>query len=92
MEIFSVPVVGQFFSADSLVGGERPCSKCGGGPTILPVQYGRAFYALCEQCGFEGGLREVEATPMAALSHWKNKNSISQTTTCAGSTWKGINQ
>ena len=51
----------------------KPCPKCGGQPTIDLVQWGNAYFVLCGSCGWEGDLRQVEASPFAALSHWPDK-------------------
>ena len=51
----------------------KPCPECGGKPTIETAQWGNAYFALCESCGWEGGVRQVESTPFAALSHWPSK-------------------
>jgi len=50
-----------------------PCPECGGQPSIETAQYGYAFYVLCGSCGWEGNLREIEATPFSALEHWEDK-------------------
>ena len=50
-----------------------PCPDCGGKPTIKTAQWGNAYFALCGSCGWEGGVRQVESTPFAALSHWPSK-------------------
>jgi len=51
----------------------RACQECGGQPTVETAFWGRAYYACCSLCGWEGGLRQVESGPMAALSHWDGK-------------------
>ena len=51
----------------------KPCPDCGGQPAIRSAQYGNAYFACCEACWWEGGLRQIEATPSAALGHWHGK-------------------
>ena len=49
------------------------CPKCGGNPTIKTAFYGRACYAVCASCCWEGDTRDIEISPTSALSHWYNK-------------------
>ena len=49
------------------------CPKCLAQPTVETAQWGRAWYALCSQCGWEGETRCVEASPESALAMWSRK-------------------
>jgi Zn ribbon nucleic-acid-binding protein len=47
------------------------CPKCGGEPSIRSWLDGNAYFVQCGSCGeWDNGVRHLEATPTAALSHW----------------------
>lgn len=49
------------------------CPECKGQPKIETTQFSRAYYVVCDRCGWEGNIRQIESTPSAALHHWIDK-------------------
>lgn len=49
------------------------CPECKGQPKIERTHFNRAYYVVCDQCGWEGSVRQIESTPSAALHHWIDK-------------------
>jgi translation initiation factor 2 beta subunit (eIF-2beta)/eIF-5 len=52
----------------------KACSECGGQPTIKTAFGGDAYFVECSVCGWSNGMRRVEMTPLAALSHWNKED------------------
>jgi hypothetical protein len=47
------------------------CPKCGGEPSIYSWDSPNAYFVQCGSCGqWDNGMRHLEPTPSAALSHW----------------------